>query len=111
MKLNRREYQRAWRARNPDRSPAYGRKFQLKKYGLRPEDYSRMFEAQMGLCAICGRPERVKDRMGRARKWLTVDHKDTRVRGLLCHHCNVALGHAEDRPELLRRMAEYLEAQ
>jgi Recombination endonuclease VII len=31
------------------------------------------------------------------------------VRGILCMHCNTALGHMKDRPDLLRRAATYLE--
>lgn len=50
-------------------------------------------------CMICG--ERAK---------LVVDHDEThrRIRGLLCHHCNLGLGHFRDDPELLAAAADYL---
>lgn len=40
-----------------------------------------------------------------------VDHCHTTnvVRGILCHNCNVAVGHAQDDPARLRRLANYLE--
>lgn len=42
---------------------------------------------------------------------LRVDHchKTGIVRGLLCGHCNLTLGHAKDNPETLRRLMAYLE--
>jgi len=43
----------------------------------------------------------------------TVDHvhdNTQRVRGLLCNHCNLAIGHARDNPEILRALADYVEA-
>jgi hypothetical protein len=33
------------------------------------------------------------------------------VRGLLCHHCNTALGYARNNPTILRALADYLERQ
>ncbi|MCY0941895.1 endonuclease VII domain-containing protein [Streptomyces antarcticus] len=73
-------------------------------YGLSAEDYDRIFEAQNGRCAIC-RETRKNN--------LAVDHchKTEAIRGLLCARCNgqlLARG-ARDRPEVLRRAAEYLE--
>lgn len=63
-------------------------------------------------CAICGRTEPGK-------KGWVIDHdrsccsgdvscQDCR-RGVLCQWCNTALGYAFDTPEVLRRMADYLE--
>ena len=37
-------------------------------------------------------------------------HKSKKFRGWLCHHCNVILGYAKDSPKLLRKLADYLEA-
>ena len=38
------------------------------------------------------------------------DHKTGRQRGVICHKCNLALGLVGDNPELLRLLADYLEA-
>ncbi|MEU5957577.1 endonuclease VII domain-containing protein [Streptomyces sp. NPDC047525] len=73
-------------------------------YGLTSEEYQRLLEAQGGRCAICRETRKTN---------LAVDHCHTTeaVRGLLCARCNgqlLARG-ARDRPEVLRRAAEYLE--
>ena len=59
-----------------------------------------MVVAQRGVCAIClvPGPEHVDH-----------DHKTGRVRAILCFNCNGGLGQFKDRPELLRRGADYLE--
>ncbi len=42
---------------------------------------------------------------------ICIDHCHTtgRIRGFLCRRCNLLLGNAQDDPNLLRRMADYLE--
>lgn len=94
---------REWRQNNPDRAAAHGRK---ARYGLAGEEFQQMLEAQGGKCAVCGTSE-----WGGAKGTPHVDHDHTTgtVRGLLCNHCNLALGHAKDNPNLLREMANYLE--
>lgn len=76
----------------------------LAQFGLTPEQYEEMLEAQSGGCAICGTPE------GYAGKRLAVDHdhQTGEVRGLLCDRCNLVLGKMEDNPELLQQAATYL---
>lgn len=72
-------------------------------YGLSPEQYKAMVEAQGGRCAICGHLP--TDGM------LRVDHCHTagEIRGLLCRHCNLALGNMRDDVSRLRRAIAYLE--
>jgi hypothetical protein len=79
------------------------RRHLLVTYGITQEQYDTMFEAQGGVCAICG---------GKRRYLLAVDHchKTGRVRGLLCKLCNGRiLTAAKDDPAILRRAADYLE--
>lgn len=54
-------------------------------------------------CDVCGGGPRGKG--------LHVDHchESGKIRGVLCHGCNLALGNAEDNPERLRALADYLE--
>lgn len=82
-------------------------------YGITVDEYEMMLRAQGGVCAICGREESHRSRTGVVRR-LTVDHDHStgRVRGLLCHSCNVMLGFLRDdadwAAEFAQRMAVYL---
>lgn len=74
-------------------------------YGITGEDFNRMLSEQGGVCKVCG-----EGPSGRF-KYLCVDHCHTpgRVRGLLCHNCNKALGMVKDDVIRLRALADYLE--
>lgn len=72
-------------------------KSNLKVYNLTLEQYDQMFEDQNGVCAICGGIN-----YGGRRLVVDHDHKTGKVRGLLCHHCNMCLGQFEN----FRTMAE-----
>lgn len=76
------------------------------EYGINAERYEAMLTQQGGGCAICGVPQG-----SRRGERLAVDHchHSGRVRGLLCANCNRGIGLLEDRPERLRRAAEYLD--
>lgn len=83
------------------------RETQLRKeFGITSQRYAEMLQEQGGTCAICEGQQTY-----RGKKALAVDHCHATgvVRGLLCNHCNHALGHAKDDPERLRAMADYLE--
>ncbi|MFB7440255.1 endonuclease VII domain-containing protein [Streptomyces mirabilis] len=100
---------REWYSRNTERAITNKRRLQIKQaYGLTPEQYDAMVEAQSGLCAICGRPERAK-RDGKVMR-MPVDHchKTGRVRALLCHACNRAIGLLGEDIDLMRNAIEYL---
>lgn len=72
-----------------------------KKYGITLKDFTEMLERQGGGCAICGTD---LDHTGH------VDHCHTSgmVRGILCSHCNTALGKFRDNTELLDNAIAYL---
>lgn len=96
-----------WRAKYPDRSQMATRRGTLRKYGLTLADYERLLESQDGRCAICGTddpghtPGRLFD--------VDHDHDTSKVRGLLCQHCNMGLGQFADDPDRLMKAAKYLE--
>lgn len=72
------------------------------KYGITPEDFKQMFETQQGKCAICNEEPKTKRGLH-----VDHDHETGKVRGLLCHGCNVALGSFKD-VTLLNKAIEYL---
>ncbi|MCP4541701.1 MAG: hypothetical protein GY832_31600 [Chloroflexi bacterium] len=75
------------------------------KYGITLDDYDRMFEAQNGVCAVCGKPQQSHN--GRR---LDVDHshKTGGVRGLLCNKCNTVIGLVYEDRDILLKASEYL---
>lgn len=81
-----------------------------RTYGITLELYERMLEEQGHVCKLCmgegftmATHHKVK---------LVVDHCHAtgKVRGLLCHNCNRALGLMKDSTETLERAIEYLKA-
>jgi len=99
------------RAADPEgfatRKAIQARKTKLAKYGLTPEDYELLLEAQGGVCAICGTSD---NRSGSVNLDVDHDHDTGAVRGLLCHHDNAALGMVGDDVGRLRAMIAYLES-
>ncbi len=73
-----------------------------RTYGLTFSDYNRILKEQSEGCAICGKPPNGK------RLSVDHDHKSNKVRGLLCMHCNVILGHAFEKIETLENAISYL---
>jgi hypothetical protein len=117
------ERKRAWRLANPEKAKASVDKFyaanpnareekHLKaKYGMTIADRDAMLASQGGVCAICGtdNPGRMS-RSGKPGGWIVEHcHATMKVRGIVCHGCNVMLGMSKDKPELLRAAAAYLE--
>ncbi len=76
----------------------------MKNFKMTPEDFNKMFEDQSGCCKICGTHQ--KD----LSKSLCVDHCHTtgNIRGLLCHNCNLVIGHAKDNTSILISAIKYL---
>lgn len=81
------------------------------KYGITSSQFDEIYDAQNGLCAIC--------RETFDKENLCVDHdhsccpKDDKccgkcVRGLLCKHCNSAIGFLRDNVNNAFNAAEYL---
>jgi len=87
----------------------YSDKDLQRKYGISLLDYSQMFLAQNGKCAICGSTDG-GNRDGEQKAFaVDHDHRTGKVRGLLCESCNQGIGKLKDDPKVLRLAAEYLE--
>lgn len=73
-----------------------------REYGLNRDEYEQMLAAQGGVCAICGGAPKKKS--------LAVDHVHSsgKVRALLCHRCNTALGLFGEDTDRLMSAINYL---
>lgn len=60
------------------------------RYKLKPEDVADMIRDQQGRCAIC------EVLLVSTRMVIDHDHSSGKVRGLLCHACNIKLPVVED---------------
>lgn len=74
------------------------------KYGVTKDFLLDLYSKQDGKCAVCGQ-------VPTTTRGLHIDHCHAtgKVRGLLCHGCNVALGNFKDSRELLQKAIEYLQ--
>jgi hypothetical protein len=86
---------------NPDRAKDQNLR---RYYGISLADYIQMLEAQDGRCKIC------KTDVPGGKGSFHVDHchNSNKVRGLLCHHCNVGIGHFKDDISTLASAILYL---
>ena len=116
----------AWRAANPDRMRQHQARYRaahreelrasyrdyyaankklfqerhrIRAYGLTPETFRSLLEAQRGLCALCSEP------LSKDHTFVAVDHDHATgaIRGLLHRGCNVAVGAFENNRENLQR--------
>lgn len=76
----------------------------IRKYGVTPELYNKLFTQQDGRCLICDTPQ------SELNSSLHVDHNHVtgEVRGLLCRRCNLFLGNIGDDIQILLKAIEYL---
>lgn len=102
------EYKRLYREDEQKRAQnkIYHRAKWLKDaFNMTVADYMALYEKQDGKCAICGSAQN-----GKKNFCIDHDHETGKVRGLLCHNCNVSVGLMKDSPSLLRKAADYLDS-
>lgn len=92
------QYKRDWYKANKVKN-------RLRKYGMTPADYDKRLAEQGFTCALCP-TEAWETRDGVLH--VDHDHETGKVRGLLCHHCNLGLGHFADDPDRLAAARTYL---
>lgn len=98
------EYNKIYRARNPELIKKLDRNANIRKRGTTPELWSAKFVEQEGKCDICGVHQ------SDLTKSLATDHNHLtgKFRGLLCGTCNRGIGLLKDRIDILLKAADYL---
>jgi hypothetical protein len=91
------------RAKGTAKYSARNRRAHIKRtYGITADAADAMLAGQGGQCVICRNEDPGKC-------WcIDHDHQTGKVRGILCWHCNVALGHFRDDPRALIAAADYV---
>lgn len=92
-----------------DRNREYRRRYSYEAaiqrlYGITLEEREAIWEAQGRRCKICHSTGEGQKR----RMHVDHDHDTGKIRGLLCHPCNIMLGGAKDSIEVLEKAIAYL---
>lgn len=83
--------------------------YYTRNYGITETQYEAKKLIQKNRCMICGSEGFCIGKNGHTEKLVVDhDHKTGKVRGLLCHNCNRALGLLQDSVEVITKAAEYL---
>lgn len=92
--------------RKEGNAESYNRAANLKTtYGINPGQFDLMLEQQDNKCAIC----ETDKPGGRYSQWhIDHDHQTKKIRGLLCHSCNLGIGIFEEDIERLEAAIQYL---
>lgn len=90
---------RCYDCRKPEKAIIH----RMSKYGVSDQEFTLMLKAQDNRCAIC-------KEVFKSSRATHIDHcHDTgKVRGLLCHSCNVGIGHLKDSVMVLQNAIDYL---
>lgn len=98
------------RKANPVAYQEERRRVLLRGYGLTVENYEQMRVSQDYRCALCGIHERECVRQ-KCRQSLVVDHSHStgKVRPLLCHQCNTAIGMLREDVRIALAAAQYIQ--
>ena len=87
-----------------EKTRKYREKFLIEKWGFTLEKYELMLKVQNYVCAGCGKSDKTEKSFN-----IDHDHSTKLIRGLLCDSCNLALGLLKDNPEVLRKLADYVD--
>nr|WP_277036195.1 endonuclease VII domain-containing protein [Actinacidiphila oryziradicis] len=80
--------------------PQAGHLYSGRKYGLPREELTALIRSRNSARSICP---------AAGAEHVDHDHETGRVRGVLCFSCDAALGQSKDRPDAIRRAADYVE--
>ena len=77
-------------------------------YSIPISKYKEILKRQNGVCAICGIKETRTHKGKIVRLSIDHNHQTGEIRGLLCHNCNVGIGHFDDNVKFLLKAINYL---
>lgn len=80
-----------------------------RNYSMTYDDYLSLHDLQNGRCAICNGEGFVLDKKQKLKLVVDHCHKTSKVRGLLCHNCNRALGLFKDDVAIINKAVAYVE--
>lgn len=75
------------------------------RYKITIGDYERMVDEQGNRCKLCGNEPKEGKKLV-----IDHDHRNGKVRGLLCNSCNVGIGLLQDDPALLEKAINYIQS-
>lgn len=79
-----------------------------QRYGISIETYNDLVNIQQNKCKICGNHPNKKGPIQNQSLHIDHCHNTGKVRGLLCHLCNRAIGLFRERIDLIEKSLEYL---
>ena len=91
---------------SPESRKKSNRKYRISSYGLSQEQFDRLLAAQLQTCGMCHEPFEQGQLIHVDHDHACCQRKNRScggcIRGLLCHTCNIALGHIERRYAMAR---------
>ena len=98
------ERAKIWQENNPEKVIKIKKgSYLMKKYKITLEEVDKLLIKQNHKCAICG------SSLVETRRCIDHNHETGKVRGILCHRCNIGLGYIEDGEEFVSKCFLYLE--
>jgi len=97
-------YRKAFYSTPEGKKKGIEKSWKTKGINFTVEQYQELLKKQNGVCAICG-AEKNKNNTSLC---VDHDHKTGKIRGLLCHLCNTAIGKFNDDILMLEKAIEYI---
>jgi len=83
-------------------------KYSATRYGITSEECLKLYNDCNGQCGICSKPISFGAEDRNEKVCIDHCHETDRIRGILCHPCNCALGLMQDDIERLQKAIAYL---
>jgi hypothetical protein len=89
----------------PEIKMKHAERWHIKEYGISLQDREVIMKEQDGKCAVCG------DILIKEGNKTCLDHNHItgKIRGIVCHNCNCALGYIKDNSDIAEAMVRYLQ--